>query len=361
MNRLWLFNPENDINLAYGNDTPRLSPMVRSLIDDGQLLPIWFADSCDCVLADTKYERWLAGKKAEFGMDVSIYDGRDNIIPQPWGWSSQTARLFRDMHLNTPGKEELNRIRDISHRRSSIYLAQSLGMEPPKEFFDAASAIRYATDHAPVYIKHPWSSSGRGVRHVRQIDDSVCAFISSSISRQGSVMIEPAYNKIDDFAMLFYADGNEVVFRGYSLFMTDGYGGYTGNYLGADDAIEARLINAGATRDGLHDIASRLATALSELIKNDYIGWLGVDMIVCEDHKIIPFVELNLRMTMGVVAWLWSRRWLQSGKEGLFKVVPSNNDLMEDYAVENNRLVSGTMRLVPHTMTSKFDFIVSVS
>ncbi|MDE6174295.1 MAG: hypothetical protein K2F88_01880, partial [Duncaniella sp.] len=44
---------------------------------------------------------------------------------------------------------------------------------------------------------------------------------------------------------------------------------------------------------------------LGGLIGNSYRGWLGVDMMVYREDdamKLMPCIELNLRMTMGVVA-----------------------------------------------------------
>ena len=56
---------------------------------------------------------------------------------------------------------------------------------------------------------------------------------------QGEIMVEPLYNKVCDFAMEFYADGNgSVSFVGYSLFDTDAHGNYKGNFLLSDGQIK---------------------------------------------------------------------------------------------------------------------------
>ena len=84
-----------------------------------------------------------------------------------------------------------------------------------------------------IVIKAPWSSSGRGVRFVdaETFSDNIRGWIRNTLSQQGSVMIEPYYNKVKDFGMEFMVDSEgKVGYCGLSLFSTTG-SAYTGNLL----------------------------------------------------------------------------------------------------------------------------------
>ncbi len=53
------------------------------------------------------------------------------------------------------------------------------------------------------------------------------------------------------------------------------------------------------------DRSSRSSRALTSLLDSRYCGYMGVDMMVVrrgDGFALVPCVELNLRMTMGVVA-----------------------------------------------------------
>lgn len=57
--------------------------------------------------------------------------------------------------------------------------------------------------------------------------------------------------------------------------------------------------------EDLYNIISRLENILPRIIGTTYRGWLGVDMMtymIGGIEKIMPCVELNLRMTMGIAA-----------------------------------------------------------
>ena len=51
MKKVYLFNPENDIALGYGKNTFSLSPTVQALCRDGAVLPVWYCDRDDSIVA----------------------------------------------------------------------------------------------------------------------------------------------------------------------------------------------------------------------------------------------------------------------------------------------------------------------
>jgi hypothetical protein len=154
-----------------------------------------------------------------------------------------------------------------------------------------------------VVVKAPWSSSGRGVRFYdteRLVDQGklmVDNWIRNVIKQQGSVMVEPYYNKVKDFGMEFEVDATgKVHYLGLSLFHTKN-GAYTGNLL-ATEAAKRELMGRYLPLELLDDIRQRI---IDNVHLGDYQGPFGIDMMVVSG-KLHPCVELNLRRTMGHVA-----------------------------------------------------------
>ena len=182
---------------------------------------------------------------------------------------------------------------------------------------------------------------------------------------------EPIYNKVEDFAMEFYADGRgRVVFAGYSVFHTGGSGMYAGNDLLSDEKILQKL-SAYVPQEEFIRLRTRLEAELSALFGGFYHGYLGVDMMICHFpdeapvYRIHPCVEINLRMNMGVVAWLLTDRYLAADAEGVFRIdyYPLAGQALEEHrqmsasfplSVENNRVCAGYLPLVPVTPQSRY-------
>ncbi len=175
-------------------------------------------------------------------------------------------------------------------------------------------------------LKAPFSGSGKGLRQGRGTWTPALANWCSRVMRgQGGVVVEPLYNKVEDFAMEFRVEDDEVTFAGYSLFRTDGNGAYKGNLLATDAEIESRLARY-VDVEALHALRCEWLQALRQwLFGVGYRGYLGVDMMVCRFaeapiYRIHPCVEINLRMNMGVVARLFHDRFVEEGRTGTFTV-----------------------------------------
>lgn len=67
-------------------------------------------------------------------------------------------------------------------------------------------------------------------------------------------------------------------------------------------------------------LAHRIASILTPMIAPHYTGWLGVDMMLHTDSTggtaVWPCVEINLRLTMGVLALYAAERALGSNGHG---------------------------------------------
>lgn len=356
----YLFNPENDLALAAGtaNYTPPKNALLLS--DCGRLLPVWYAAPESVVLAKPGYESWINEVCEMYRLDVICRDTLpQNVICSPWGWSMYAARIFSNAGVATkflPTVDALSRLRNLSHRRISISVVQALrrvvNFEITKiatEAKSAADVVNYAKNTDTFYFKSPWSSTGRGVALSSSMSaEEVLRRCEGIINRQGSVMLEPAVNKVQDFAMLFYADTGKITHFGYSYFSNEG-NSYSSNIL-VDDGEILSMLSRYVPQEMLESLADNLQCVLTEIIGDAYTGYLGVDMMIYEEcgvYKIDVCTEVNLRMTMGVLARIWNDRFMSPGVKGILSVTYGNKGIDGNKIVEAGKLVRGTQHLVP--------------
>lgn len=311
MRRALLFNPENDLALAA--DTLRYTPppAAAALSRAGALLPLWWSGPDDVIMAPESDAAAAAGLCSRYGLDGKTgvtEDFSSAGVCCPWGWSRHTRWRYESAGVRRealPSDEWLEHHRLLSHRRVSVSISSEIGIPEdllPVEAFsrqDALGAISRFDGQA--FVKLPWSSSGRGVFDVRRLDSSTLTrYIDGFIRRQGSIMVERARRKAKDFAMLFRCSGGTAAFVAMSGFHTDAAGRYLGNLIASDETIIGRL------GEDPRAWADPLARALTSVIAPYYDGWVGIDMMTEENPsgglEIVPCVEANVRMTMGVVA-----------------------------------------------------------
>ena len=97
----------------------------------------------------------------------------------------------------------------------------------------------------------------------------------------------------------------KVRFRGYSLFYAFN-GAYKGNLLASNEYIET-ILGKFIPLQKLRQVQEQIRDFLQEKLAGRYCGFVGVDQFVAEDlsgRKFCwnPAMEINLRMTMGLVA-----------------------------------------------------------
>lgn len=364
--KVHLFNPENDIALAHGeaNFTPPRA--ARRIRDAGAALPFWYADDDDRILCYGINARWLDGVREKFGImaDVFDHDTSNGFKPAPWGWSTAVRREFLNEGFapsDLPDDDTLACQRELSHRRTASVIRDALARRLD---FDIAPAAIEARDlsalreliarRKAVIIKSPWSSSGRGLIDSRlYTTDEIIRRCDGIIRRQGCVMVEEAYDRICDFAMLFICENRSCRHVGYSLFTTDSNGNYTGNILADDNRLLAE-ISKNYPCERIEKVAIELEQVLSETIAPHYEGPLGIDMLVARGHTeekplLDASVEMNLRMTMGFVAHRFCKRYLAPESTGRFSVSPKKREApsIPSAVIESNRLVAGSLDLVP--------------
>lgn len=316
---------------------PRAACQIRH---DLGFLPILWAEEGDMILVDDKQTaidrsaRLGVNCKGEFITREKLCEklsfGFQPDVICPWGWDLALQKELLGYGISPtllPNTTQLDAIRQMSHRR---WAAEKLLM--PLCQFDGTvgeSYTAYSIEEVQkllslyhsIVLKAPWSSSGRGIRYVGKrynggrksysnMSTHVQGWIKNVLNEQGSVMVEPWYDKVIDVGMEFYAnvDGS-VSYLGLSLFHAAD-GTYEGNMLGSDDFLMSQIARY-VSSDLLHKIAHQIELLLSSQLRGCYQGPLGIDMMVVqfENNLLLqPCVELNLRSTMGHVALALSQQ-----------------------------------------------------
>lgn len=355
MNELFYYNPENDIALAVNPNGSFTPPRQAALLARyGAPLMWWMGDKTDYVLLPddmsphetSRLAGWnslVSGRYGDGPVLVSDCNGLPVKKISPWGWSRPaTDRLIRaGTDASLVSGVNVDTIRSLSHRHTAGLvneaLRSSLGSawgpflcaEPAFEARSAAEASAYisSVDTSDLYIKAPWSSSGRGVVSSRFLTPlQLLTRCEGVIRRQGSVLIERGYNKLMDFAMLFEAgEAGQIRFIGMSSFFNGRDVSYNGNLVASDSSIIACLCRY-IPETLIFGLIGYLPVILTAILAGEYRGYMGIDMMVISSDSsssgfaLVPCVELNLRMTMGVVAHrLFSR---MGNISGVMKVHP---------------------------------------
>lgn len=369
MHQLYLFNPENDLALAHGKSQYTAPPNALRLHVAGASLPLWFCHEGDFIYAPNVKDSWFKQITSQFDIKGEIaheYNISKIRSCVPWGWSLNAKRQFQCCGVDSsilPDDKYLNKIRDLSHRRISIEVLQrikeifpSLNVAMPCEAKTEHDVFDYIQKHGGIYLKSPWSSSGRGVVNASLLsEEELTRRALGIIRRQGSVMCEKALDKVRDFAMLFYSDGSGVKYQGVSMFFNEPNGAYAGNILTSQEKM-IKDLNKYPTRVSIDELSHGMEIVLSNILSHHYIGYLGVDMMIYKEdenhYEIMPCIEVNLRMTMGVVAMLWSENHMAKDSHGVMRVEYKTNSFDEVpnaqvLEFEGKKLKSGTISLIP--------------
>ena len=335
-NEIYLFNPENDMALA--NFTPyyKAPAEIIRMANDLSVLPAWYAPEGSTIKVDSlsRVSLWREQCPAsDFLPDVIWSAEWENMPYKPWGWSPSLLYTLRKAGVNDSfllSDMQMGQIRVLSGRQCCVKILESFSRMDglcgkAMTCNSMAQVKKYITSLERCVLKAPWSGSGRGIMYVssKEWNDSAEGWVSRVLRVQGEIMVEPLYNKICDFAMEFYADGNgSVSFVGYSLFDTDAHGNYKGNFLLSDGQIK-KILSQYIPDKVFDNVCRTMEEGLASLLNKDYCGFLGVDMMIClEDGRYLlhPCVEINLRMNMGVVSHTIFNRYVHCLSHGKYIV-----------------------------------------
>ncbi len=356
---LHLFNPDNDLALAANLEHYTPPKAAMQLKRDGAVLPMWYGSPGDRVICYGVEAQWYDRMHALFPGLPELHDHRHSLHPpEPWGWSKAAREALRREGADPsllPSDADLERLRELSHRRTAARLASRLReMLPDVELPDAAVEARSCREveelmkrWGGVYVKQPWSGSGRGVICSLPNPAGALRLAETSIRTQGSVLVEPALAPGLDFARIYRCHDGLVEDLGTSVFTTDALGHYTGNLL-APEEVRFDKVAQRYPAEVLMRVFQAVRVIIREEIAPYYSGIVGVDMLVSAEGKLHPAVEVNLRHTMGYVANRFAELHLHPQAIGRFEILPPGvAPAISDFETADGRLLSGTLVLTP--------------
>ena len=285
LKQIYIFNPEHDLCIANG---------------DENFVP----------------PRSAVGFAKE-NIDLSEHLKRPNkqrrqIIPWGWNHSLKKRLISEGIDPSTlPSEEELQFIRTHSRREFALNVHSRLSYEDsqiirPNYRIVATSVSEieaFISANGSTVLKSPLSGSGKGVRFVRErLSESDEGWCRKTLDKQESVIVERRFEIMKECALLFECHHEGIDFIGYSLFESRN-GAYSKNILASNEDIE-NIIAGYIPRDTLIAIREELTAILADSLVGHYEGFLGVDQIICQADSpvLIPVSEINLRMTMGLIA-----------------------------------------------------------
>ena len=282
---IYIFNPEHDLCIANGDENfvPPRSAM----------------------------------EFAKENTDLSVHLIRPNkqrrkIIP--WGWNHALKKRLINEGVDSatlPSEEELQFIRTHSRREFALDVHSRLSLEEPRiimpDYRIIATSVseieEFISVNGSAVLKSPLSGSGKGIRFVREkLSESDEGWCRKTIGKQGSVIVERRFEIIKECAMLFECHHEGIDFIGYSLFESRN-GVYSRNIPASNHEIED-IIAEYIPRETLTAIREGLTSILAATLVGHYEGFLGIDQMICQTDStiFIPVSEINLRMTMGLIA-----------------------------------------------------------
>ena len=407
MQQLYLFNPGHEMEILCGKShyTPPYS--VQKMSSDLEMVPVWYGGSGSFTLVrNPNASQFIASLPKAFRPSLSspmilnlmmkeLYR-RKKLGEKPklppltaniWGISPRSLDTFKE--LKQAGMEiEIPEWKDdyvlLTSRQTSAKclerLQHTIPITPRIQIPVFCSELKeledYVAHHTPPFvIKTPFSSSGRGLYWIEsnKLDARALSWVNNSLKKQGTVSIECALSRIFDFAAAFYSDGNgHVQHVGLSIFETQSNGRFVGCMLGTQEMLLQRLNEYISPEDYMF-LIEQISLILSDVVGQSYCGYLGVDMFIYKtedgDYAVHPFVELNLRYTIGLIAIQISRQFIHPKSQGMFRTVSyvynALNELQRmrseaPLVLENNLIRSGFLSLCPVGPDTRYMAIIDV-
>ena len=232
----------------------------------------------------------------------------------PWGWNHALKKRLINEGIDPatlPSEDELQFIRSHSrrefamdvHLRLGCWDSQVMGPDYRIVATGVSEISQFISANGSAVLKSPLSGSGKGIRFVRErLSESDEGWCRRTLDKQGSVIVERRFEIIKECAMLFECHHEGIDFIGYSLFESKN-GAYSKNLLASNKEIED-MIAEYTPRDTVIAIREKLISIFTDTLVGHYEGFLGVDQIICQAAApvFVPVSEINLRMTMGLIA-----------------------------------------------------------
>ena len=389
MSTLYVYNPTCD--MAIENGTYSYMPPKALSVFENEITPLmaFLGDEHDYVLGNRQTTAHFKDFWQQLGINLPQFVSLQQLSQlkisavQPWGWSQLVERQIEKLSLqvNTkPHFESLNDYKLFFSRLTSVKLINELSQmnlhdrvsipfSPQVVHTTVQIGELLKLHNKGIVIKNMWSSSGRGVLFIRDRKtlDQNCNWITAQLKKQGQLIVEPIYTKVQDASLQFIIDHNRNYhFLGINYFDADDRGHFEKEYLHTPDLIKNNLQ---IDEKWINELASQIITSMKTMdIHQHYIGPVGIDVMFFINEnkklKLYPLVEANLRCNMGLIN-LSIKKLLSKKTKGHWQISTFKRgeasifyeQQVHQYPVqlnENGKITKGFLPLTPFTNTTRF-------
>lgn len=169
-----------------------------------------------------------------------------------------------------------------------------------------AQIRRYALDHADAgfILKDPYGVAGRGALHITSssVLESVCRHLEKQVSAGSelALLAQPFFPRRTDFsAHLRISESGSIEWLGLRQMQNNGLA-----YNGSGALAPSLITRLEAER--YQELACELA---SDMAQQGYFGPLCIDAMLLADDRIIPLLEINPRVSMGLLSLLLEKKF----------------------------------------------------
>jgi hypothetical protein len=120
-------------------------------------------------------------------------------------------------------------------------------------------------------------------------------------------------------------------------------------------------------------LVEQVRLVLKDIVGSDYCGFMGIDMLIYKtadgNYAVHPFVELNFRYTMGLVAMEISSRFIRPESHGMLRTLSFVYNAYQEHQrmqkespliIEGGLICSGYMSLCPVSTDTRYMAVIDV-
>ncbi|MDX9882669.1 MAG: hypothetical protein RBS73_11435 [Prolixibacteraceae bacterium] len=346
---LYFFNPTCETAVANGSETFIATQILRKFETDLSFLPMILTSPGDIVMSQEKPSKTFIDGLKQIHFPVSGTMSKNEIVKTgnlrinrivPWGWSPAAHFQVKELKDYTSPEFQSSRIFNwepehsmLFERKTSAQVFTRFLSEYGTSDYCFAEAIplvlksegdilNYLKKHPHTVFKSPVSSSGRGVQMIRsgKLSHSNNKWTKAVLKQSGYLMAEPLHHKKLDLSFQFEIDASgKIIYHGHVFFYTNSNGMYLGHYLNRNSS---GLIGADFAQ-----LSDETGNRLKRILEKSvyplfYEGFLGIDGMIIEEEnqlKIHPCIEINCRLTMGMLA-LRIQKLIHPEAQGHFRI-----------------------------------------
>ncbi|MFJ5304230.1 hypothetical protein [Streptomyces sp. NPDC088350] len=235
----------------------------------------------------------------------------------PYAVLPETASLIRacGLRADLPGVDVVRR---VSSKTWSNALARTMGLRGAGTVARSVPELLAQVEQlgsGTVVIKDPYGVAGRGTIAVSspRTLGTVARVLQRQVDQGAAVelLVQPHYDRAADFSAQIHVTGDgEIRRRGIRL-MQNAEFSYTGSRP-LPAALEQRLAQAGY-RELINGVGAALAA-------EGYHGPVCVDSMLLRDGALVPVLEINPRVSMGLISLALERRLAGPGRTARLSV-----------------------------------------